>query len=118
MAERRAVAVTLAGKQYRIVTDADEAWMQAVAARVDKAMALVRDRTETVDSLDVALLTALNLARELSYWKEQAGRNREDAASADQAVAPARVAAASGGDDALRGLIEVAEGALEPTSAG
>jgi cell division protein ZapA (FtsZ GTPase activity inhibitor) len=62
---RRPVTVALGGKEYRVVTDADEAWLQDVATRVDEAMSLVRDRTETVDTLDIAMLTALNLAREL-----------------------------------------------------
>ena len=68
---RRAVTVHIAGRDYRVVTDADEDWLQGVAGRVDEAMALVRDRTQTVDSLDVAVLTALNLARELMYVREQ-----------------------------------------------
>ena len=65
------MTVRLAGKEYRVVTDADEDWLQDVAVKVDEAMALVRDRTETVDSLDIAVLTALNLARELMILKEQ-----------------------------------------------
>lgn len=68
---RRPVRVRIGGKEYGVVTDADEAWLQGVAIRVDEAMAIVRDRTETVDSLDVAVLTALNLARELVLLKEQ-----------------------------------------------
>ena len=38
-------------------------------------MATVEERTGTVDSLDVALLTALNLARELVEIRER-GRSR------------------------------------------
>ncbi len=72
---RRAVTVRIAGKDYGIVSDAEEAWLQNVAARVDEAMELVRHRTETVDSLDVAVLTALNLARELMLLREQLAGN-------------------------------------------
>ena len=68
---RRRVKVRLNGKEYRVVTDADPDWLQDVADKVDEAMAHVRDRTETVDSLDIAVLTALNLARELMILKEQ-----------------------------------------------
>lgn len=67
---RRTVTVHIAGRDYRVVTDADARWLEGVAGRVDEAMALVRERTETVDSLDVAVLTALNLARELMYARE------------------------------------------------
>lgn len=70
-ARRRRVTVRLNGKDYRVVTDADPEWLQDVADKVEAAMAHVRDRTETVDSLDVAVLTALNLARELMILKEQ-----------------------------------------------
>lgn len=68
---KRPVTVKLNGKEYRVVTDADPDWLQDVADKVDEAMAHVRDRTETVDSLDIAVLTALNLARELMILKEQ-----------------------------------------------
>ena len=37
-ARRRAVTVKIAGKDYGIVSDADEAWLQNVARRVDEAM--------------------------------------------------------------------------------
>jgi cell division protein ZapA (FtsZ GTPase activity inhibitor) len=106
--KRRAVTVQIAGKHYGIVSDADEAWLQHVATRVDEAMVLVRDRTETVDSLDVAVLTALNLARELMLLREQLGllpaeRGQNAAAGFD----PAR----------LQDLIALAEGALVPPPA-
>jgi cell division protein ZapA (FtsZ GTPase activity inhibitor) len=62
---RRSVAVTISGHEYRIVSDADEGFLQRVAAHVDESMAQIRERTGTVDTLDLALLTSLNLAREL-----------------------------------------------------
>ncbi len=70
---RRPVAVRIGGKEYRVLTEDDEELLQRVALRVDEAMARVRDRTETVDSLDLAVLTALNLARELTLLKDVAG---------------------------------------------
>lgn len=102
---RRAVTVRIAGKDYGIVSDAEEVWLQNVAARVDEAMVLVRDRTETVDSLDVAVLTALNLARELMLLREQLAGNEVGAIEgAGPRVDPAR----------LHDLIELAEAALVP----
>ena len=41
-----------------------------MAACVDGAMEQVRERTKTVDTLDVALLTCLNLAREVLELRE------------------------------------------------
>ncbi|HEY8153359.1 MAG TPA: cell division protein ZapA [Myxococcota bacterium] len=95
---KRAVAVRIRGQEFRILSDADEAWLQRVAGYLDETMATVEERTGTVDSLDVALLTALNLARELVEIRE-----REPIANAKGPEA-AR----------LRGLIELAESALHP----
>lgn len=63
---KRSVAVRIAGQEYRIVGDeSDEAHLQRLAKYVDDAMQRIRERTETVDSLDVAVLAALNLARQV-----------------------------------------------------
>ena len=98
---RRPVKVRLNGKEYRVVTDADKDWLQDVAVKVEETMAIVRDRTETVDSLDIAVLTALNLARELMILKDQGvtapgsdpAKNRADA-------------------QRLRKIVQLAEGAV------
>ena len=63
--ERRAVAVQIAGHEYKIRSDGDEEGVVRIAGYVDQAMQRVRERTGTVDSLDVAVLTCLNLAREI-----------------------------------------------------
>jgi len=68
---RRSVAIRISGQEYRLLSDADEVWLQKVANHVDAAMTQIRDRTGTVDSLDVAILTALNLAKELLALKER-----------------------------------------------
>ena len=74
-------------------TPGDEASLQRVAGYLDETMAKVEDRTGTVDSLGVAMLTALNLAREVVELRDGGG---------------------SGGDpERLRALIEIAESALE-----
>jgi cell division protein ZapA len=98
MVAKRAVAVRIRGQEFRVLSDDDEAWLQRVAGYLDETMAAVEERTGTVDSLDVALLTALNLARELVEIRE-----REPLANAKGPAA-----------DRLRGLIELAESALRP----
>ncbi len=105
---RRAVTVRIAGKDYGILSDANEAWLQNVATRVDEAMTMVRDRTETVDSLDVAVLTALNLARELMLLREQ---------TASLGAGRAEAAASSVDRKRLQDLIAFAEGAVGPQPA-
>ncbi len=69
--DRRAVAVRIAGQDYKIRGDGDEEGLVRIAGYVDQAMLRVRERTGTVDSLDVAVLTCLNLARELLALHEQ-----------------------------------------------
>ena len=62
---KESVAVRIAGHEYKIRSDGDAASLREIASYVDRAMARVRERTGTVDSLDVAVLTCLNLAREI-----------------------------------------------------
>lgn len=91
---KRVVAVQISGHEYRIRSEVDEAHLQRVARLVDAAMDQIRSRTGTVDTLDVAVLTSLNLARELLALKER---------DADSGL----------GDAArLRGLIELLETGL------
>lgn len=94
MSTRASVAVSIRGKEFRIRTDSDPALLQRVASLLDQALAKVERKTGTVDSLDVALLTGLNLARELIELKET------------QTLA-------SGDVGRLRALIELAETGLE-----
>jgi len=68
---RRGVSVRIAGHDYRIRSDGDEEGLVRIAGYVDRAMERVRERTGTVDSLDVAVLTCLNLAREILAVREQ-----------------------------------------------
>ncbi|MBW2497209.1 MAG: cell division protein ZapA [Deltaproteobacteria bacterium] len=75
---KRSVAVQIAGQEYRIRSDADADALHQIARYVDHAMGRVRERTGTVDSLDVAVLTCLNLAREIRTLREQRAAGAED----------------------------------------
>jgi cell division protein ZapA (FtsZ GTPase activity inhibitor) len=68
---KKSVAVRIAGHQYKIRSDGDAETLQEIASYVDKAMDRVRARTGTVDTLDVAVLTCLNLAREILVLRDQ-----------------------------------------------
>lgn len=74
---RNTVTIKLAGKEYRLRSEASEEGLQRVASYVDHAMQKIKERTDTVDSQDIALLTALNLAREVLQLREQAGLVQE-----------------------------------------
>ena len=91
---KRSVSVRIRGHEFRVRSDDDEAALQRVAGYLDETMAKVEEKTGTVDSLSVAMLTALNLAREVVELREgQLGL---------------------GGDPKrLRSLIDLAESALE-----
>jgi cell division protein ZapA (FtsZ GTPase activity inhibitor) len=94
------VAVQIAGQEYRIRSDADAADLQRAASAVDHTMSRIRERTGAVDSLDVAVLAALNLARELIGLREP---QKGGTASA---LAPSQ-------RERIRELIDLAEAALE-----
>jgi len=68
---RRTVNVRIAGHEYKLRGDGDEEELVRIAGYVDRAMDRVRERTGTVDSLDVAVLTCLNLAREILALHER-----------------------------------------------
>nr|ADI22021.1 hypothetical protein [uncultured myxobacterium HF0200_01L06] len=70
MTEKKTVSVRVGGRNYRLRSDANERWLQGVAEYVDESMGRIESRTGTVDSLDVAVLTALNIARELIELRE------------------------------------------------
>lgn len=95
VAAKSSVAVTIRGKEFRIRTESDAGVLQRVAALLDQALAKVERKTGTVDSLDVALLTGLNLARELIELRESRALATEDVGR-------------------LRALIELAESGLQP----
>ena len=91
---RRSVSVRIRGHEFRVRSDEDEESLQRVAGYLDETMAKVEEKTGTVDSLSVAMLTALNLAREVVELRE--GRQEVGA-----------------DPKKLRSLIDLAESALE-----
>ena len=91
---KRSVSVRIRGHEFRVRSDDDEDALQRVAGYLDETMSKVEEKTGTVDSLSVAMLTALNLAREVVELRE-----------GQQGL---------GGDPKrLRSLIDLAESALE-----
>ncbi len=104
MSAKPVVAVSIRGQEFRIRTDDDEAALQRVASYLDDTMATVERQTGTVDSLQLALLSALNLARELVEFHERGGARGSSAPSVD----PKR----------LESLIEFTESALEAHAVG
>lgn len=65
MAARRTVPVQIFGQEFRIRSDGDATRIRRAAALVDETMARVRARSSSADTLDVAVLAALNIAHRL-----------------------------------------------------
>ena len=104
MSSKPVVAVSIRGQEFRIRTDDDEAALQRVAKYLDDTMATVEKKTGTVDSLQLALLSGLNLARELVELRARGGAPAPPATEID----PGR----------FESLIELAESALEAHAVG
>jgi cell division protein ZapA (FtsZ GTPase activity inhibitor) len=102
MSEKRPISVRILGKEYRIRNDAvDATGVERAAAVVEDTMAKIRKRTGRVDSLDLAVLAALNIANRLI-----AQRERYTAAQARQVDA-----------EGLQDLIQRVESALHADAA-
>ena len=104
MAEPTPVTIRVRGQEFKVRTTDDPEALHRVADYLDETMSLVEARTGTVDSLDLALLTALNLARELVDMRDG---HVPSSNGIDSGIEIERLGA----------LIELAEEALEPLSA-
>jgi cell division protein ZapA (FtsZ GTPase activity inhibitor) len=98
MAAKRTVPVQIFGQEFRIRSDGEAARVRRAAALVDETMARVRARSGSADTLDVAVLAALNIAHRLL-------------AEGERSALPA-----AGGSD-LGALIELVESALAEDAA-
>ena len=119
---KRSVTITLAGKQYRLRSDASEESLQQMAGYVDQSLQKIRERTDTVDSLDTALLAALSLAREVLFLRGQVGASGQvkNEGKSDHSGLDDISGDISGdiSDSRLRGLIEQVESALPAAESG
>jgi cell division protein ZapA len=72
------VKVEIYGQSYTMSGDLDEGYVQKLARYVDEKMRAVSEATQTVDSVRVAVLTAMALADELHTRQNETGK-RDDA---------------------------------------
>ena len=73
----RPVKVEIYGQIYSIGGDLEEKYVEKLAEYVDTKMRAVADATKTVDSVKVAVLTALAVADELHSLREERGEEEE-----------------------------------------
>jgi cell division protein ZapA len=71
MGIERLVEIKILGQTYTVKTDAEEDYIQEVARYVNEKMDEVLKKTRSVSTLNVAILTALNIADDLLKEKEK-----------------------------------------------
>lgn len=71
MGKERLVEIKVFGQTYTVKTDAEEDYIQEVAKYVNEKMEEVLKKTKSVSTLNVAILTALNIADDLLKEKEK-----------------------------------------------
>ena len=73
---KRSVAVTINGQRYTIKSDAEEAYVHALADLVDQKVREVQRGAKTAAPHAVAVLAALQIADELSRSQQELTRER------------------------------------------
>jgi cell division protein ZapA len=71
MGKERLVELKVFGQTYTVKTEAEEDHIQEVARYVNEKMDEVLKKTRSVSTLNVAILTALNIADDLLKEKEK-----------------------------------------------
>jgi len=71
MGKERLVEIKVFGQTYTVKTDAEEGHIQEVARYVNEKMEEVLKKTRSVSTLNVAILTSLNIADDLLKEKEK-----------------------------------------------
>ncbi len=71
MGRERLVEIKVFGQTYTVKTDAEEEYIQEVARYVNEKMEEVLRKTKSVSTLNVAILTALNVADDLLREREK-----------------------------------------------
>lgn len=77
MSSRESVSVRILGHDYRIRSDGDAEGVRRAARLLEETLERVQGRAGTVDSLDVAVLAALNLAHQLVGLRDPQRREAE-----------------------------------------
>jgi cell division protein ZapA len=70
---RGLVKVEILGREYKLKSDADEEYVQELARYVNEKIEEVLKNTGTVTTLDVVILTILNIADEFFRLRNERG---------------------------------------------
>ena len=75
--EMRPVPVTIFEQPYSLRSDEDPAYVASLAEYMDERMREVADRTQTADTLKLAILAGLNITDELFHLRREATAPKE-----------------------------------------
>ncbi len=67
----KGVNVEIMGQSLIVASDAGDEWVRSVAATVDERIRQLRESSQTVNSVNLAILAALNFADELEHLKRR-----------------------------------------------
>ncbi|HVA40206.1 MAG TPA: cell division protein ZapA [Candidatus Binataceae bacterium] len=67
----KGVIVEIMGQSLTVASDQGDAWAQALAATVDERIKHIRAASATVNSINLAILAALNFADELERLRRE-----------------------------------------------
>ncbi len=67
----KTVSVEIMGQQLTVLSDDEDRWIRSVAETVDEKIKHIRANSRAVNSINVAILAALNFADELERLKRE-----------------------------------------------
>ncbi len=67
----KGVSVEIMGQNLVVASDADDDWVKALAETVDERIKAIRASSQTANSVNLAILAALNFADELERLRQQ-----------------------------------------------
>lgn len=78
MAVQKPVEVTIMGQKFVVRSESDEAYVREVAAFVDQKMNNVLQKAKGVSNLNVAILSAMNIADEFFSFRKKKEQTFEE----------------------------------------
>ena len=67
----KGVSVEIMGQNLTVASDENDEWVKSVAGAVDERIRTLRANGNTVSSMNIAILAALNFADELEHLKKE-----------------------------------------------
>lgn len=77
---QKPVEVTILGQKFVVRSDSEETYIKNVASFVDKKMNEILQKTKSVSNLNVAILTAMNIADEFFSFKKKKDQSADGVA--------------------------------------